>query len=419
MALPRRDFLKAGLPALAATTLPAIAAARPGPASPLLERLRHLDTVAAAPVLDRRLLRDPVIIERIELLQRGEHTFVRIRAKGGLQAVVASNERDMTMLHLVARELLIPQLIGRDARDWEELLMELYRSRSNYKRQGLLFWVPVASLEFAVLELLGRASGRSVTELLGGRLNTPVAVYSAHDDRHRTAEESVERMASALARSGAGAAKFKVGGRMQREDQVPGRTERIIRLARERLGSQVTLYADANSSYDVSRAIEVGRLCEAHGIAIYEEPVPFDQFVETKAVADALTLPVAGGEQESSHHHFRWLIAERALDVVQPDLFYFGGLVRSLRVARMAESAGIECSTHISGTGLGFLYMLHFTACCGRPGPFQEWKHFAGEIPLEAPGSAVTPDRGRLVSPAGPGFGVTIDPAYLATAQTL
>jgi L-alanine-DL-glutamate epimerase-like enolase superfamily enzyme len=380
----------------------------------------RLDAAAERPVLDRSQLREPLVIERIEFLRHGETHLVRVRAKNGATGVAVGNERDMPYLVAVAQQLMVPPLLGRDAREWESLIEEVYLHASNYKRQGLLFWLPFAAIEFAVLDLLARAAGVSVSTLLGGQPGGFVDLYHAHEDRHRSAAESVDRMLAARDRYRTRAAKFKVGGRMRgNADVVPGRSEAIVPLAREKFGAGFTLYADANGSFDVARGTAIGRLCEQHDIAIFEEPVPHDLYEETKQVADGLRVPVAGGEQESSHNRFRWMIAHRALDVVQPDLFYFGGLVRSIRVARMAHAAGLTCDTHLSGTGLGFLYMLHFVACIPNAGPFQEYKSFDGKIPLDAPAQTLKPVAGRLLCPAGPGFGIELDPKWLAAAQTL
>jgi L-alanine-DL-glutamate epimerase-like enolase superfamily enzyme len=315
---------------------------------------------------------------------------------------------------------MVPPLLGKDARDWENLIEEVYLHASNYKRQGLLFWLPFASIEFAVLDLLARVDARSVTTLLGGTPGNFIDLYYAHDDRHRPAAESVERMLRARERYRTRAAKFKVGGRMRKnEELVEGRSEALIALAREKFGPDFTLYADANGSYDVANGTRIGHLCAAHKIAIFEEPVPHDMYEETQRVADAVSVPIAGGEQESSHNRFRWMIAHRAVDVVQPDLFYYGGFVRSIRVARMAHAVGLKCDTHISGNGLGFLYMAHFVASIPNAGAFQEYKSFDGKIPLEAPAQALRPVDGRLLCPTGPGFGIELDPVWLAAAKVV
>jgi L-alanine-DL-glutamate epimerase-like enolase superfamily enzyme len=415
----RRDFLSSGATALAATGLATVAGAAT-PSRPREEVYARLDAAAARPVLDRGLFPDPVIIESIEFLRNGETYLVRVRAKNGAEGIAISNERDIGYLFPVAQRLMIPYLIGKDARDWEALIEGVYLHSSNYKRQGLLFWLPFASLEFAVLDLLGRMAGRSVTTLLGGKPGGLIDIYYAHDDRHRSAEESVERMIRARDRYATRAAKFKVGGRMSRNaEQIAGRSEAIIRLAREKLGSGFTLYADSNGSYDTARGIEIGRRCDEYGIAIYEEPVPHDQYEETKAVADALSVAVAGGEQESSHNRFRWMIAHRAVDIVQPDLFYYGGLVRSIRVARMAHEVGIGCAPHISGTGVGMLYMLHYVSCIPNMTGFQEYKSYDPNLPVDAPPQTLAAKNGQLLCPDLPGLGLTIDSRWLAAATVL
>ena len=80
---------------------------------------------------------------------------------------------------------------------------------------------------------------------------------------------------------------------------------------------------------------------------------------------------------------------------MQPDLLYFGGLIRSIKVARMAAVASIDCTPHISGGGLGFLYIAHFASC----------------VPNIVDG--------RLKVPSGPGLGVELDPDFLKRAVAI
>jgi L-alanine-DL-glutamate epimerase-like enolase superfamily enzyme len=154
-------------------------------------------------------------------------------------------------------------------------------------------------------------------------------------------------------------------------------------------------------------------------VAFYEEPVPFDRFGDTKAVADALTIPIAGGEQDASIYNFKWSLAHDALQIVQPDLFYFGGFVRSIRVARMAAALGRDCTPHISGTGLGFVYMLHFAACVPNIGAHQEFKGVSDDVPAHCPTSSLQSEGGFVTPPSGPGLGVELDPAWIEKARVL
>lgn len=197
-------------------------------------------------------------------------------------------------------------------------------------------------------------------------------------------------------------------------DFPPDRTEKLIPLVRKAFGDDMTIYADSNGSYTADEAIRIGKLMEEYNYDFYEEPVPFDWYEETREVTKALNVPVAGGEQEPSMHGFRWLIKEEALDIVQPDIFYFGGMVRSMKVARMAALKGKTCTPHISGSGLGYLYMMHFVSAVPNAGPYHEFKGFNNELPLESPTSSLSSEEGTVTVPTGPGLGVIIDPDFIS-----
>jgi L-alanine-DL-glutamate epimerase-like enolase superfamily enzyme len=196
-------------------------------------------------------------------------------------------------------------------------------------------------------------------------------------------------------------------------------------MAREMFGDEMVLMIDGNGSYSLEGAIRLGRLLEEHNFYFYEEPVPWDWYEEQKRVADALTIPMAGGEEEFGMHAFRWLIANNAFEIVQPDTFYFGGMIRSMKVARMAEIAGKTIVPHMSGGGLGWLYMLHFTSACRNAGKYHEFKMFATRdangtvIPVESKTDPFTSDGGVIKVPTGSGLGIVIDPDYIKTHKNV
>ena len=221
----------------------------------------------------------------------------------------------------------------------------------------------MAAAEFAILDLLGKLTGRSIGDLLGGVKRSEIAVYRASGVRGNTPEQEVAYLKELVAETGAKALEVPPRRPHEQGRRFPPRSDRkLIPMVREAFGKEMTLYADSNSSYDVPKAIEIGRLMEEYDYAFYEEPCRFDHLEDTKAVADALRIPIAGGEQESSEDRFRWIIANRCLDVIQPDLHYYGGFIRSMRVARMAHAAGLVCTPHMSGSGLGYLDAAIFAA---------------------------------------------------------
>ncbi|HEY7424608.1 MAG TPA: mandelate racemase/muconate lactonizing enzyme family protein, partial [Gemmataceae bacterium] len=275
----------------------------------------------------------------------------------------------------------------------------------------------VAAMEMALLELMGQTAKRPVADFFGGALKRDIAVYHASGNRGNKPEEEIEHLKKLVADSGAKAIKFRLGGRMNRNvDSLPGRTEALIPLVRKTFGDDMTLYGDANSSYDAREAIRIGRLMEKHGYAFYEEPCEFDDLWSTKEVADALTIPVALGEQEFSMHRWKWMIANRGMDIVQPDLHYGGGFIRATQVARMAAAAGMQVVPHMSGGGLGYLDVVHFASFTPNIGPFMEFKGNT-DLPIACDTSSLKCKNGQVQCPTGPGFGVTIDADFVKRAQ--
>ena len=412
----RRIFLKNSALLSLGTSMPLFACnnAKTGEAG------NDLNDIMKAEVINRKQFSTPLIIEKVELLRFKNNFLCRVRTSDGAEGLSVSNNMQMVSLYPIFINRIQPFFIGKDARDIESLIEEVYVYQSNYKLQSLALWVPVATIEFAILDLLGRVAGKSIGEIIGTIHNKEIAVYRANNFRGRTAEESIEHIRRNVENSKAKALKFKVGGRMRNNrDEPPGRTEALIPLVRETFGDEMTIYADSNGSYTVDEAIRIGKILEEYAVDFYEEPVPFDWYEETRKVADTLKIPIAGGEQEGSLHQFKWLIENDALQIVQPDIFYFGGMIRSTRVAKMAASLGKDCTPHISGSGLGYLYMLHFVSTLTNPGPFHEFKGFNSEIPFECKTSDLSTNNGIVSVPSGPGLGVDIDPEYIAKHQVV
>jgi L-alanine-DL-glutamate epimerase-like enolase superfamily enzyme len=411
----RRRFLKV----LSGTAL--LGAARPlrCAAGTRAATMAELDRVLAAPVLKLHFLDRPVTVASIELLRVRDTFLLRARSRDGVEAVTVPHQEKMPLAWPVLLGNVIPTFLGRDARQVESLLWEVYRAQSNYKMQGLLFWVAVAAVEMALLELMARTAERPLADLFGGALRRDIAVYFASGNRGNAPEDEVGHLQRLAADSGVKALKFRLGGRMSRNaDSAPGRTAKLIPLARQAFGEGMTLYGDANGSYDAREGIRIGRLLEEHRYGFYEEPCEFDDLWGTKEVADALAIPVAGGEQESSLHRWKWAIANRAIDIAQPDLHYGGGLIRATRVARMAAAAGMTVVPHMSGGGLGYLDVVHFASFTPNLGPFREFKGSTG-LPVACDTSSLRCENGVVRCPAGPGWGVTLDPGFLAQAKAV
>ncbi|MBE3133694.1 MAG: mandelate racemase/muconate lactonizing enzyme family protein [Acidobacteria bacterium] len=394
----------------------ALAATLPGPLAPSPEARRSAPDYEQ-PMFDLPgKIRDAAKIESIELLRRGSTFFVRTRSTAG--AVGLAPTKQVEPFVPIFKDIVAPFFLGKDARGIETLVDEVYRA--NYKLAGLAFWCPVAYIEQSLLDLLGRMSGRPVGDLLGGVVRREIPVYLSGSGRETTAEQEVDVYVRSVEHTGTKIVKFKIGGRMSRNlDAYPGRTDTLLRLARQRLGPDVTLYADANGSYDAPTAIEIGRRLEALGYAIFEEPCPWEELSETQRVARALKIPVACGEQDSSLWRFQWMLQNGVMDIVQPDINYNGGLIRAARVARIARKLGKTIVPHNTQTGAASVNILQFASCTPNIGPAMEYPCREPQKPQSwfAPNFIIK--QGRLPVPTGPGLGIEIDPAYLSQAEVV
>jgi L-alanine-DL-glutamate epimerase-like enolase superfamily enzyme len=162
-------------------------------------------------------------------------------------------------------------------------------------------------------------------------------------------------------------------------------------------------------------------MLEAHGVCHFEEPCPYWELDWTRQVTEALTLDVAGGEQDCDLSTWRRMVEARVVDVVQPDVCYVGGLTRALRVARLAAEAGLPCTPHSANLSLVLVFTLHFAAAIPNAGPYVELSiepdadYYPWQAGLYEPRPQVIDGAVRV--PDGPGWGIEISPDWLARAD--
>src|SRR5580692_574548 len=369
------------------------------------------------PVFDlHKKIASPIKIASIDLLQSGKQFFLRTRSTDGAEGLILT--KDMEDFIPILHRRVIPAFLSKDARDIETLVDDVYIA--NYKLSGQAFWCPVAYVEQSLLDMLGKTAHKQAAELMGGVLRKEIRCYLSGCGRDTTAEEEVDVYVKGIEYTGAKAVKFKIGGRMSaNHDAYPGRTDKIFELAAKKLAPKVTLMADANGSYSAAKAIEIGKRLQDMNYLWFEEPCPWEELSETKKVADALEMKVAFGEQDSSLWLFQWMIENKVMDVVQPDLSYNGGFIRAARVARMARKRSLWICPHNTQTGAASVNILQFAAATPNIGPYMEyvWRAPAKKESWYSPNFEIK--NGVIQVPTGPGMGLEFDPDYLKKATAV
>jgi L-alanine-DL-glutamate epimerase-like enolase superfamily enzyme len=357
-------------------------------------------------------------IRRLETFCNRFLGFVRVTAEDGSIGWGQLSTYNADITAQVFHRQVAPWALGRDAAGIAALVDGI--PEREHKFPGSYLCRAMAGLDTALWDWRGRREGKPVAALLGGSAGS-LRAYASSMRRDITPAEEAARFRRLRDEHGYDAFKFRVGSECGHDrDEWPGRTEAIVPEIRRVLGPDVDLLVDANSCYSPARAIEVGRLLEDHGVCHFEEPCPYWEFDQTRQVREALALDVTGGEQDWDLQHWRRMIDTRVVDVIQPDVLYLGGIVRTLRVAALGAAAGLSCTPHSANLSMVTLFTMHLLRAIPNAGPYLEFS-IEGEdyYPWQAGIFAQDPyavTAGRVCVTGEPGWGAEPHPAWLDAA---
>ncbi|MGE5458600.1 MAG: mandelate racemase/muconate lactonizing enzyme family protein, partial [Methanococcaceae archaeon] len=259
----RRDFLKksalgigGSIAASGLTLLPSAPERKSEPPRDIKSRYAMLDEALNQPVLKKELFSSPVLIESLELLHFENNFLCRVRSTGGAEGLSVGHSGLSELFPLFLRKLK-PFFIGQDARELDLILERVYIYNFNFRFNGIALGLPLATIEFAILDMLGQIAERPVAELIGEIHNPEVGIYVATEFREKPLEEHFESIKKAVSEYDTNALKIKVGyqysgTRELHYNGVPGKTEKLIPLIRKTYGDEKYLYADSNGYYSVA-----------------------------------------------------------------------------------------------------------------------------------------------------------------------
>lgn len=312
-----------------------------------------------------------------------------------------------------------PWALGADASNIGALVTRI--EEHEHKFPGSYRCRAIAGLDTALWDLRGRVEEQPVVALLGG---TPkkLRAYASSMKRDITPEDEARRFVKLRDQFGFDAFKWRVGAECGHDvDEWPGRTEEVVPTVSRALGDGISKLVDGNSGFSPARAIEVGALLEAEGVEHFEEPCRYWKLEETKQVTDALSIDTAGGEQDWDLATWQRMIDMRAVDIVQPDVMYMGGIDRTLEVVKMSAVAGIPCTPHSANLSLVTMCTMHLLGAIPNAGKYLElsiegldYYPWQNELFLGDPFRVVD---GCVAIPSEPGWGVEINPRWLAKAK--
>ena len=340
--------------------------------------------------------------------------FVIVRTDEGLTGYGESSPMNVRALASLINESLKPLVIGKDPLNRERLWDKMFYS--TYKL-GVMGAQPeaIAAIDIALWDILGKVTGRSLSELFGGRRRDRVRVYaSIGGGSDATPAEMAQRAAQAV-EAGITMVKIRMDWGARRTDANPAHDWAVLSEVRKAIGDKIELGFDANNGFSVPTAIRLGRRFQDElGLIHYEEPVVQYDYPGIAQVVAALDVPVAAGEHEYTRWQFRDLITQANVDIVQPDLVKCAGISEGLRIAALASTYNRILIPHQTQPAIGTAANLHFTACFARDDRAQEYDiNSKREILNRVIQPRLEQKDGYLPVPDGPGLGLEINEAEL------
>jgi L-alanine-DL-glutamate epimerase-like enolase superfamily enzyme len=302
-----------------------------------------------------------------------------------------------------------------------ERLWSMMATRAHQRgRRGMLM-MAISGVDIALWDIVGQATKTPLYRLLGGyrdRLDAYASAgfYAADKDAKALAEET-----GGYAEQGFRAIKIKVGRNpdvmlnplqdMQANDFALATLEEDVervRAVRAAVGPRVRLAIDANNAWTPPVALRFMREVASLDVHWLEEPVATEDVDGSAEVALALDVPVAGYETETGLPGFRELISRRAVDIVQPDAIWTGGITECRKIAALAQAYGLPVIPHVFSSAVASAANMHLIASLPNagllefdqnPNPLRS-ELFEEPIEVDGDGTARMPDR--------PGLGVTL-----------
>ncbi len=297
----------------------------------------------------------------------------------------------MRTLEMCIREMLAPLLLGQDASDPAALWQRMWAATFIQGRMGITV-MAMSALDIALWDAAGRAAGKPLWQLWGGR-NRDLPVYGSGCFRGLGHDGMIEK-ASRFVTQGFDAIKMQVAHLFTHDEDVAN-----VRDMRAALGDGIRIMVDVNQGWTADEAIAVGRRLDDYGIAWLEEPVMADDFDGYHRVADAIRTPVVGGENHFTHHDLKPFFASRKIPILQPDIMR-GGYTELRVIAGHAHAAGLTIAPHLFPE-----LSTHLVAAIPNP----SWLEYMGwydHLWVEP----IVPRNGTMRAPDRPGHGMDFRP---------
>jgi L-alanine-DL-glutamate epimerase-like enolase superfamily enzyme len=278
----------------------------------------------------------------------------------------------------VVNEGLAPALIGENCEDIDRLWHIGYRKLTPRQGDKGPYMTAISGVDIALWDLVGKLRGLPVHRMLGGAHHREIPLYaSIGGAADRDLDEYLAEV-SAFQQCGFAAFKVRTHWGEHRVDVNPAHDLAVVRAVRAQIGETAEIGFDANNGYSPKTAIAQGHRMQELALFHFEEPVAHHDLAGLAAVAQAVPMPVAAGEQEYTRWQFRDLALTANVDILQPDVLKCGGITELRKILHLADILGKFVVPHQNQATIGLVASLAVMSTWPYPLRPQE---FLGEQP--------------------------------------
>jgi len=363
------------------------------------------------------------LISGIEYSTKRNLLLVEIDTDSGITGVgeSASHGGPLISTKTIVEEELKPYLIGENPLNIERLWEKMFRRSFFHGRRGIVISA-MSGIDIALWDIMGKTTNLPLYRILGGyrdkvRAYASIGYYHPSNDLDKLALHAKE-----CVKKGFTAVKIKIGRNtfgavgssepsvFERSD-VCVSNEDVERVAtvRKAIGNDVDLLVDANCAWKPHDAIRMARKLEEYEIFWLEEPVVPDDIEGSAIVAAAIDIPVAGYETEYTRYGYKELVSRRAVDIVQPDVIWAGGISEARKIAALASCFNMQCVPESFASAIALYANLHFIASISN-GELLEFDQNPNPLREELVANPLQIDKdGYVQLPQGPGLGFELN----------
>ena len=330
-------------------------------------------------------------------------TLVRVDTDEGISGI-GSASGNGELIEVIVAKVIKPLLVGMDPTEIDAIWGRVY-VRGGHKEFGTrgIGVVALSGVDMALWDILGKARGMPLYQLLGGKCRDKVPVYATA--LYPEEPSKVARRARGFAEQGFHGVKIKVGFDLDQDI-------RIVRAVREELGKDFIVMTDANQGYSIDVALKASDAFADCGAYWLEEPLFVEDIEGHAMLREKGRTPIAVGENLHMNYAFENFIMRGAVDFIQPDVARAGGITEIRKITALAARHKVPVSFHTWGDGVALAASVHLSAAL-KDCIVMELDYTYNPLREELLREPFKVQNGFLIPPERPGLGIELNPNAL------